>query len=182
MIEKELKAILSVEQYNKILEMFNWEKEYTQINYYFDSDDEYCLKNGITVRMRYKNDRHLLQVKIPIKLDFALHIKKEFEKRVSELTNVVLGSEISLLTDIPDFPTVYQFGSLSTRRMEYSMGSTLICLDYNEYNNIRDYEIEIEFESEPASEIIKKLASIGVTFEKNAEGKCTRFYNSLNKY
>ena len=182
MIEKELKSILSKEQYNKISEMLNWEKDYTQVNYYFDSEDKYCLKNATTVRIRYKNEKYMIQVKVPIKLDQALHIKKEFEKSIPGFKDVISGSEISFLTGLQDFPTVAHFGSLSTRRKEYSFGSTLICLDYNEYNDIKDYEVEIEFENEPDPEVMEKLFSVGVLFDKNVEGKFTRFYNSLNDH
>lgn len=82
MMEKEYKVILNYKEYKELLKSFNLNKNYCQVNYYFDTKDSYCKLNNITIRIRKKEDQYYLQVKVPIKYDNALHIKKEYEKNI----------------------------------------------------------------------------------------------------
>lgn len=74
MIEKEIKILLSKEQYEKIEKVFSWKKKFTQINFYY-GDLEKIDENGeLTVRVRQNGDNYKLQIKKPVVYDEALHI------------------------------------------------------------------------------------------------------------
>lgn len=81
MIEKEIKILLSKEQYEKIEKVFSWKKKFTQINFYY-GDLEKIDENGeLTVRVRQNGDNYKLQIKKPVVYDEALHIKyKKYQK------------------------------------------------------------------------------------------------------
>ena len=80
MIEKEIKILLSKEQYEKIEKVFSWKKKFTQINFYY-GDLEKIDENGeLTVRVRQNGDNYKLQIKKPVVYDEALHIKEEYER------------------------------------------------------------------------------------------------------
>ena len=66
MIEKEIKILLTNEQYNKIERMFRWEKTYNQINFYYGDLDKVEENGELTVRVRQKEDGYKLQIKKPI--------------------------------------------------------------------------------------------------------------------
>lgn len=72
MIEKEIKILLSKEQYEKIEKVFSWKKKFTQINFYY-GDLEKIDENGeLTVRVRQNGDNYKLQIKKPVVYDEAL--------------------------------------------------------------------------------------------------------------
>lgn len=54
MVEKEYKTLVSHKQYECIKLMFQWTRCIIQKNYYFDTDEMYCSRNDITVRIRQK--------------------------------------------------------------------------------------------------------------------------------
>lgn len=69
MIEKELKALLSKDQYDMIIKLFDWHEIRTQTNYYYADKEDQNKNKGITIRVRKYENKVLLQIKVPISED-----------------------------------------------------------------------------------------------------------------
>ena len=180
MIEKEYKALITQKQYEYIKLMFEWEKCIIQKNYYFDTNKIYCSKNKITVRMRQKKEDYNLQVKIPICCEGGLHIKKEYEKKLHHLKDVITSNDFNELSVPVHIPDVKQIGNLITERLEYSINQSTLCLDKSIYYNIVDYEVEIEYNSNYMDgNLLEKVISAGIVFNTKTDGKYTRFCKTL---
>ena len=96
MIEKEIKILLSKEQYEKIEKVFSWKKKFTQINFYY-GDLEKIDENGeLTVRVRQNGDNYKLQIKKPVVYDEALHIKEEYERDIKDLPDKIWESSLKI--------------------------------------------------------------------------------------
>ena len=88
-------------------------------------------------------------------------------------------NELSVPVHIPD---VKQIGNLITERLEFNINGTTLCLDKSRYNNIVDYEVEIEYSGEYVdTKLLEQLMSACVKFNINTEGKYTRFCKTLKK-
>ena len=178
MTEKEYKVLINQDDYKELLGSFGFNKNYRQVNYYFDTKDNYCKLNNITIRIREKENKCCLQVKVPIKYDNALHIKKEYEKKYSFLKTQITSDELKILTGL-DIPTVNCIGMLATQRNEYIVNDTILCLDKNEYNGVTDYELEVEFQNQVDENVMQVLNETGLSFEKTVDGKFSRFCKTL---
>lgn len=179
MVEKEYKTLLSFEQFERIKALFHWDVDSTQTNYYYDTTDRYCFQKNITVRIRRKNEKYFLQVKIPISKKNGLNIKQEFQKELFELKEYISSYELFSLTSMK-FPKLYRVGYLTTHRLEYYCEGTIVCLDINTYNNITDYELEVEFVDYADTSVMNIICDLGVSFDANSIGKFSRFCNSMN--
>lgn len=178
MTEKEYKVLINQDDYKELLGSFGFNKNYRQVNYYFDTKDNYCKLNNITIRIREKENKYYLQVKVPIKYDNALHIKKEYEKTYSFLKTQITSDELKTLTCL-EIPTVNCIGMLATQRKEYIINDSILCLDKNEYNGVIDYELEIEFQRQVDKSVIPILNEMGLNFDKTVDGKFSRFCKTL---
>lgn len=174
--EKEIKILLNEEEYNKILNFFVWNKEYTQNNYYYGNLKETSAKSANTIRIREKKGKIFLQVKIRKVERGSLHIQEEYERELEDIPSVVSKLELKELTEY-DFPSdVYLLGVLSTTRRECCLfPDIIICLDKNNYFEMEDYEVEIEFTQYYPSQVIGVLKEIGIITNRKARGKYTRF-------
>lgn len=174
MIEKELKAMLTYKQYLELKSKLDWNCSFVQINFYYDTENRYYWNHGITIRIRKKKDAFFLQAKLPVSIDGGLHIKKEYEKKMLEVSETISAEELFALTGT-ELPAVKRIGSLMTERAEYAVGNTLVCLDRNEYMDTEDFEIEIEFSSQPDNRVLEMVSALGVDFNQKSLGKFTRF-------
>lgn len=179
MVEKEIKVILSELQYTAVNSMFEWDNEVDQTNYYYH--DKYSIDNDTeqTVRVRNLDGRYLLQVKMPLYKKGNLFVKREFEKEIFSLPNVITAVELQELTCKPWKSDMNIIGSLKThRKVCHSYDDIEICLDYNSYLNQCDYEIEIEYKNDYPQFLVELLMNNKIPIEKNATGKHTRFINA----
>lgn len=172
-IEQENKVLLSKDQYDTLDKMFNWHDEIKQINHYYIND--LIVEKDITVRVREKNDKLLLQVKVPVQKDKSLHIKKEFVKEISSIKDIILSDELEKLCGYKLGDAKY-LNKLETLRKSYNWNENVeVCLDFNKYFDVTDYELEIEYKGEPPVELINKLIDMNVDFQRNIKGKFSRF-------
>lgn len=181
---KEIKILLSKEQYEKIEKVFSWKKKFTQINFYY-GDLEKIDENGeLTVRVRQNGDNYKLQIKKPVVYDEALHIKEEYERDIKDLPDKILGEQLKDILGM-DFPDFYMLGKLETqRKVFYPNRDVEISLDMSTYFGKVDYEIEIEFGKEVPSELLLLLADNGIKPKEKTDGKFARFmsgYLKINK-
>ncbi len=181
-IEKEYKEVITREKYDQLLELFEWDNEVQQVNYYYFDEKNLVVDKGITVRVRQINDKLILQIKTPVDVKGSLHIKKEFEKEINHLDKYISGHGIAELSAL-NIGKLECKGQLFTIRNIFAAGKTMICLDKNMYLGKVDYEVEVEYQDKIDDSIINTFKEIGVSFIKETQGKNTRFHNEyLNNW
>ena len=177
--EKEIKILLTKDEYQKLDGIFDWSKDYIQTNHYYGSEEDIISKTN-TYRVREKNGKIKIQVKMPISYDGSLHIKKEYEKDINSVPGVLSKEELSEITG-HDFNNDKEYiGKLETRRKEcLKYDNVEICLDKNDYLGKTDYEIEVEFKGAYPTEIISVLETNGLNTTASVEGKNSRYMKAL---
>lgn len=180
MIEKEIKKILQFDEFNKVMDLFNFEKPIFQTNYYYYSNK---VPSDFTIRIREKNEKYKLQVKVPQFVDNCLHIKEEYEQIIDGVPNFLTKEKISKLIGREILDDVNYIGKLVTERYicrDYI--NIEMSLDINSYLGVTDYEMEIEYNTDYPDELIEKLRIFGIEFDKQTVGKYTRFLAKLEAY
>ncbi|MEX3625422.1 CYTH domain-containing protein [Viridibacillus arvi] len=189
MIELEYKSLFSKEQHEQCIEYLKQklgpaDEDKLQVNYYYDNGHLSFAEQGITIRIRQKNEKLKLQIKTPIgNKNKNINAKNEIEADIEELcysfkiedTPIIslLEGEVSLL------------GVLITERKSWKKEDKFsIDIDKNIYLGVVDYEIECEFKNEfkvEAEAFLKDvLSSLNMDYRKS-ESKVTRFFKRLDK-
>lgn len=177
MIEKELKVILTQEQYECLRGRFRWNEIRLQKNHYYVDVHNRMKSEDITVRARECKGKIYLQVKMPIQNEGPVHVKKEFEALLDSIPDEISGEFLTSLCTA-EFPTVRRIGDLTTERCIFKWDEhTEVCLDKNSYWNMVDYEIEVEYQGELDEAILNLFAENNIKIENHVEGKCRRFFN-----
>lgn len=180
-IEKEIKIILDEKQYLEVMNSFQFSESFEQINYYYANRE--IIENNITIRIREKLGQMKLQLKIPQKTDKALHINKEYEKKVNRVLQHISKEEIYELSGLHCSNDVKLLGSLKTIRcICNTFPNVKIALDKSFYFNNIDYEIEIEYVDELSIDIVDRLKMLDLHLDKDVNGKNKRFLSAYKKY
>ena len=158
-------------------------------NYYFDTDDFYLKNQHITLRVRFIND---------VKCELTLKIKgsngdqeindsltfKQFELLKNEGVFPIGNVRDYLLTHSLPLNAYKCLTSLYNLRLEIKQEDHLLVIDKNIYNDITDYNLEIETEDnvvhaqDVLSSYIKQFnLSLGA---QKYKGKALRALDSLN--
>lgn len=175
MLEKEIKILLTKGQYDKIESLFPWEKSFTQINFYYGDLDKVEENGELTVRVRQKEDGYKLQIKRPIEYKNSLHIKEEYERRVTNLPDKISSELLKDILDM-DLPDFDMLGKLETlRKIYHPCVDVEISLDISNYFEKTDYEVEIEFGQEKPNEVLSVLRDNGIVPQNKIDGKFARF-------
>lgn len=177
MLEKEIKVLLSEDEFKQILGTFEWEKPYKQVNYYYGSDD--FSNEDITIRIREHNG-YKLQVKIPMNVEKSLHIKEEFEEPIDKVYSIIPKKRLQKLTHHQFDEDKKILGELITvRRVCRDNSNVEIALDENYYLDKKDYELEIEYKNEYPDELICRFEGFNLNFAQTVRGKNGRFIDRL---
>lgn len=178
MIETELKAMLTREQYDTILNMFPWDFSKPQTNHYYTDKSGELKKQGITFRVRTIDENHVIQVKKHTNSNSPLQISEESEFPIADIPKNFSSSEIQKMTGIP--VETSHIGDLVTLRSSYMFCDGVeICLDKNDFLDRCDYEIEIEYTTPIPQDLLDKLTEVGVMFNTPSKGKFSRFMTRL---
>ena len=179
MLEFEIKVMLSLGEYKSLCETFNI-PGYTQTNFYYDTQDLFYNRKGITCRIRKKDDRY----KATIKSHHVntQHCSEEKTLEVKDEHDVTLFEGMNLLLQ----------GEMQTIRKDILMpNGVLVSIDKNTYLGTEDYELEIEYnpvfedyckETLHAIVAILSKQNIGFSTEefinrmKNSQTKSERFF------
>lgn len=173
MIEKEIKVLLNESEYNMLCELFKPDMVVVQRNNYYMNKISSALNTSI--RIREIGDKLLLQVKVPVKTEGALTIKKEYEAEMNDIPETICGDTLFDLTQI-EFGEVKYMGRLVTERKMFHPDETIeICMDKNDYLGKTDYEMEIEYTGDYPHEIVELIKSRGISCDKSPKGKYSRF-------
>ena len=178
MLETEYKSLLTESEYNKITAHFNWDSVKEQTNHYYCDDEKILAKNRVMFRIRVKDSKSVIQVKLHKNADSPLQICEELEYPVDGVPETIADGE--KYTGIKT-GTLKNLGcTVTLRHSKMWDDKTEICLDKTEYLGIIDYEIEIEYTGEEIPEKLSaELTALGVEFNENSVGKYTRFLKAL---
>lgn len=161
-----------------MFDIFDFERPFTQTNYYYENSKSAIDK--ITVRIRQKKDALKLQVKIPKAIDGSLHIKKEYEKEVDEVSDVIDKETLKQLTGIDYEENLYLIGKLVTKRAICNKYNGVeIALDENEFFDQKDYEIEIEYSDGYPQRIVDIIQKQNIKINREISGENERFRKRL---
>ena len=179
MIENEFKIMLTEEQYENLLNLYDF-KTIVQTNHYFDTDDLQMSERHITVRVRELDGKFYLQMKLPTSVNFS---RVELSEELPKLPETLSGSRLKSLSG-EECPNVKRLGALTTTRSVWKFDGGEVDVDKSEYFCKTDYELEIEFTDEEAArgvfgEISQKL---GISQKTDVcTGKIRRFLEEFKK-
>ena len=175
-IEKELKILVSKEQFNELKNAFEPLEFKTQVNTYYDSEDCIVEKRKGAMRIRSKNNTHIFTLKLFINDD--LH---EYECNVQENSVDALNKKeiIDLLNEHKIYGPFHPTATLKTKRAVFENEFAELCFDINYYNDMVDYEIEYEYKVEHDgyaifNDILKK---VNLKYTSNCKSKIQRALN-----
>lgn len=139
-LEIEMKCYISLEQYDLLMNKFNaWNKVITQINHYFDTNDEYLSNNHIVLRIRQKGHQYKLTSKIKNEEGvLESHVFLSEPQAIEMLSNGFDASIINLPFQ------VNKICELTTHRFSTDYKNGKLFIDKSEYEGNIDYEIEFE--------------------------------------
>ena len=149
-LEIEFKTKISEEIYNNLMKEYNLEKQIlTQINYYFETEDNFLKNNKITLRIRQKGEQY--------KLTSKLHTDEGTQETHIYLTknDALKMIENGFNAHIIGFPHyVKNIAKLQTERVSFLYKKGKMFFDKNTYYGNTDYEIEFEADSKDEGKII----------------------------
>jgi uncharacterized protein YjbK len=181
MLETELKCIITENIYEKIKGEFDWNSAAEQINHYYTDEESELRRKRIMVRVREKNGKHKLQIKLHKNADSPLQICEETEVDIDAVPKNIKSDIIKKAVGIDCGDLMYMGSSATLRHSLMWNKDTEICLDRTTYFNETDYEIEIEYVGEADKKLLDELSKMGVSFDKNSVGKFSRFLNKYDK-
>ena len=150
MLEYEKKVLLTKEEYEVLADQCKRMAVETQTNYYFDTDDFYMNRKGITCRVRVKNGKYKTTIKN--------HDTQGLNCSVEE--NLYEGEELNVKV-FGALGMYFQGELITTRTILYKDDCCEIVLDRNTYLGYEDFELEVEYIKEceeMATEFLEKTA------------------------
>lgn len=181
MIENEFKIMLTFEQYEKLLTLYDWDKTIVQTNHYYDTDDLRLSEMHITCRVREIKGEYFLQMKFPAAREFS---RVELEKPLNALPGTLTADELLRADGFGALPDVKRLGTLTTTRSVKRFGGAEIDLDKSTYFGRTDCELEIEFTDETAARSLLAEITEKLNIQPNSEvctGKIRRFLEEYAK-
>lgn len=172
-VEIEYKLMINEDLYHRLLEDYPL-KTTKQVNHYFDTIPS-LKEKGLAMRIRVIHDDYIFTLKE--KLDVG---HNEYEFKLHEFNfNDVRIQELFQHFQIND---PKYLGFLVTYRSELEMKEGILCVDFNQYNGMEDYELEYELKdshNESMEEFLEILDKYQLNFHENAPSKIKRFMHSL---
>lgn len=181
MKETEIKSIISEATYNEVLRAFKWDAVTEQTNHYYTDENGLLSERHITFRIRVIDGIAKIQVKHHKNKDSALQICEETEIPIDTVPEI-LDSETASNAIGFDTGSLHRIGSAHTRRHTLKRNGSELCLDKTEYFDTVDYEVELEYEDKMSADLLMKLTSLGVAFNKSCIGKFSRFLAEYEKH
>lgn len=178
-VEIEAKALLTKEDYEKLMGVYSDYHAYIQTNFYIDSSSRVLKKNNLSLRVREKEGKHEFTMKSNLeegKLERNVYISNDAFEGIKK--GVFPDCEIKdvLIEKGIDLKTLKILTSLETKRIDVPVGGGLASIDKNHYGDKVDYEIEVEHESmDKAITCLKELLEKnGIEYRENTVSKTSR--------
>ena len=185
-IEIEAKVLIRAEDYKKLLKRFGGYRKYKQTNYYLDNDQSLLRKEGLGLRIREKNGTFEMTLKTPLSQGL---LEKNAVMKTEEF-NAFAGQGIFPENDLKRFLTMLDIDvttlriktALTTERIDIPYQGGKLSIDKNEYSDLIDYEVELEYNNEKDAENLLKelLESEGIPFEINHKTKVARALSAID--
>lgn len=185
-IEIEFKNLLTEEEYEALVHAlaFSTEDRFTQTNYYFETD-QFDLRDKLAaLRIRKKGDTWTATLKEP-HVDGLLEThdtltEEEAYQWMNEQPTTAPNIEKQLASLGIPFNNLKFKGALTTERMEKEYNDTLVVLDRSHFNNVTDYELELEAKDAGHGKTIfeQLLQQHGIP-SRETPNKIQRFFQSL---
>lgn len=184
-IERELKTLLSKAEYDKLYTYFNLQNQpkIIQSNYYYDTADEIFKQNNSALRLRvFDNGSSEWTIKERVSELESIELTQFNREKVIDVPQA-LNEDIIYSADIQEFiasrnivwTDIKRTMSLIAERYNIDVPYGLYALDYTQYPQAEDFELELESEDiEVALEQFNSLlASVDISY-KQAETKLSR--------
>lgn len=174
-IEKELKILVSKDEFDKVVNSYDFTTPWSQTNTYYDTPSQYVRSLNGACRIRTIGDRKIFTLKIRISPDS--HIELEKEVGVDTMTKIsdeeVLGWINKYEIPIEELRSIISF---TTNRRIYDLEDAEFCADETIFSSHTDYEIEYEYKKahDGVSAFNNLLKIIGKEYEKNCPSKIAR--------
>lgn len=178
-MERELKILLTKEQYEKMLHSYDFGKPVVQTNVYYD-DEKGTIKKMGAMRIRTIGSRHIFTLKIRKDPITQIELEKDVSANtVSEINDPeVLGwmKEHHIPTD------THPFASSVTERRTMKLENAELCLDKTDFSGSVDYELEYEYtkDHDGIQAFNRILEPLHITYKENAPSKLARAVKYLN--
>lgn len=174
-IEKELKILVTEEEYKKIINSYDFTNPWAQTNTYYDTDEKYVRSLNGACRIRTIGDKKIFTLKIRISPDAHIELEKEVGvSTILEITDVeVLGWLKKYEIPISQLKPIISF---TTNRRIVDLKEAELCADETIFGSHVDYEIEYEYkcEHDGVTKFNEILSIIGKVYEKNCPSKIAR--------
>ena len=184
-IEIEAKALVSKEDYLKLVKAYHNHKHFIQTNFYIDDDDWYLKKEGLALRIREKYGSYEMTLKTPLSQGLLEKNQPLSEKEFEDFTN----KGIFPTNDLKRFLTMLDVDttklkvktSLTTERIDVPYFEGKLSIDKNTYSGKEDYEIELEYNNEDdAEKLLKELFDkYNIPFSLNKKTKVGRAFEAI---
>ena len=184
-IEIEAKALVSKEDYLKLVKAYHNHKHFIQTNFYIDDDDWYLKKEGLALRIREKYGSYEMTLKTPLSQGLLEKNQPLSEKEFEDFTN----KGIFPTNDLKRFLTMLDVDtrklkvktSLTTERIDVPYFEGKLSIDKNTYSGKEDYEIELEYNNEDdAEKLLKELFDkYDIPFSLNKKTKVGRAFEAI---
>lgn len=184
MCERELKILLKEKEYDVLAKLCEDIPSETLKNYYYDTDDFFMNRRGITCRIREKNGRF----KTTVKNHYADSLNCSIEE------DLCMGTELN--SNVFEAFGLHLRGELVTSRIiAHKDDLCEVVIDRNMYLGHTDYEIEAEYSDRNEDIALKYLKIIALyLYEKNvissvetflarigqSQSKSARFFEKLH--
>jgi uncharacterized protein YjbK len=182
-IEIEFKNLLTKGEYEKLLKAFEVmdEQIICQTNHYFDTPNFTLKELGSALRTREKKDHYEMTLKQPADVGLLETTqtlsKNEFLAAITKgiLPKGIIHERLELLNIL--LTDLEYFGSLTTKRAEFTYKAGLLVLDHSLYLNTEDYEVEYEVEDFQRGQLdFKELLEQYNIPLRRTPNKIARFY------
>ena len=166
--EFESRSMLSEEKYFEIASDFYRQNVYlkvkTQRNQYFDTEDLYLTNHNIVLRIRISQKGALLTLKTQESDGHCKEVSQKISyfqhKAIVEKSHFPKGSiKLYLMSLGIPLLSIKFICEMKTKRTQIDEKNYNYCVDENEYQGIKDYNIEVEASSmEESRRILEELA------------------------
>ncbi|WP_078548053.1 CYTH domain-containing protein [Litchfieldia alkalitelluris] len=185
-LEIEFKNLLMKNEFETIRNFFNLSESsfIVQENHYFDTEDFSLKENSSALRIRLKENNHILTLKQPQQvglLETHQSLTSQSVKQLIEGKSVIDGKISELISEMGiQHELLKYFGTLKTYRSEVPYKNGILVLDHSLYLNVEDFELEYEVtdEIEGFENFKNLLTSLNIP-QRKTENKIQRFYNKL---
>lgn len=185
-IEIEFKTLLTKAEFETLLHALPFPEEaITQTNYYFETDDLAFKKQHSALRIRKKADKYTLTLKEPHAegiLETHDHLSaNEFERWINNepVPKDNVAKQLAAL-GLKESDLRY-YGALQTARRTFTRNQIIYVLDKSTYNNITDYELEIEAPSKTiGQQALQDILTQYPVSKQQSITKIERFFSTLS--